>query len=185
MYDTIRKEAADAMQALVEASHVQAGDLVVVGCSSSEVGGHKIGTDSSPDVARAVLEGLLPVLQRNGLFLAAQCCEHLGRALIVEYDAAVRYHLTPVNVIPQPKAGGSFATAAYTAFHYPVAVESLCMQAAAGLDIGGTLIGMHLRPVAVPLRLPMRQLGNAILLAARTRRKFVGGARAVYDSALL
>lgn len=109
----------------------------------------------------------------------------MGRALVVEYDAAVRYGLAAVNVIPQPKAGGSFATAAYAAFHHPVAVESLHAQAAAGLDIGGTLIGMHLRPVAVPLRLPMRQLGNAILLAARTRPKFVGGGRAVYDSNLL
>lgn len=185
MYDTIRKEAAAAMQALVEEAGLHAGEIVVVGCSSSEVGGHKIGTDSSPEVARAILEGILPILGRNGLYLAAQCCEHLGRALVVEYDAAVRYGLAAVNVIPQPKAGGSFATAAYAAFHHPVAVESLHAQAAAGLDIGGTLIGMHLRPVAVPLRLSMRQLGNAILLAARTRPKFVGGGRAVYDSNLL
>lgn len=185
MLDSIRSQSAAAMQALIEAAKPQPGEIIVVGCSSSEVGGHKIGTDSSPEVAKAILEGLLPIVQRNGLYLAAQCCEHLGRALIVEYDAAKRYGLAPVNVIPQPKAGGSFATAAYHAFHHPVAVESLHAQAAAGLDIGGTLIGMHLRPVAVPLRLPMRQLGDAILLAARTRPKFVGGGRAVYDSNLL
>ncbi len=185
MLATIRSEAAAAMQALVASARLQPGDLVVTGCSSSEVGGHKIGTDSSPEVARAILEGLLPVLQRNGLYLAAQCCEHLGRALVVEYDAAARYQLPRVNVIPQPKAGGSFATAAYAMFHHPVVVASLQAQAAAGLDIGGTLIGMHLRPVAVPLRLPMRQLGEAILLAARTRPPFAGGSRAVYDDGLL
>ena len=185
MLDTIRSQSAAAMQALVQDAKLIPGEIVVVGCSSSEVGGHKIGTDSSPEVARAIVEGMLPILQREGLYLAAQCCEHLGRALIIEYDAAMRYRLAPVNVIPQPKAGGSFATAAYQAFRHPVAVESLHAQAAAGLDIGGTLIGMHLRPVAVPLRLPMRQLGDAILLAARTRPKFVGGSRAVYDSTLL
>ena len=178
MYDTIRKEAADAMQALVEASHVQAGDLVVVGCSSSEVGGHKIGTDSSPDVARAVLEGLLPVLQRNGLFLAAQCCEHLGRALIVEYDAAVRYHLTPVNVIPQPKAGGSFGTGVWALMDDPVLVEEV--RADAGLDIGDTLIGMHLRRVAVPVRLEHGEIGCAHVTAALCRPPLIGGERAKY-----
>lgn len=185
MLDSIRSQSAAAMQALIQAAQPEPGDLIVVGCSSSEVGGHKIGTDSSPEVARAILEGMLPIVQRSGLYLAAQCCEHLGRALIVEYDAAARYGLAPVNVVPQPKAGGSFATAAYASFRHPVAVESLKAQAAAGLDIGGTLIGMHLRPVAVPLRLPMRQLGDAILLAARTRPKFVGGSRAHYDSTLL
>ena len=183
-FDTIRSQAESAMQMLIETAALQPGDLVVVGCSSSEVGGHKIGTDSSPEIARQILAGLLPVLQRNGLYLAAQCCEHLGRALIVGYDAAARYGLCPVNVIPQPKAGGSFGTAAYAAFHHPVAVESLCAQAAAGLDIGGTLIGMHLRPVVVPVRLPLRQIGCAPLTAARTRPKFVGGVRAVYDNAL-
>lgn len=185
MPDIIHTQAAAAMQSLIEVAGLQPGEIVVVGCSSSEVGGQTIGTDSSPVIARAILEGLLPVLERNGLYLAAQCCEHLGRALIVEYDAAARYGLSPVNVIPQPKAGGSFATAAHAAFRHPVAVESLRAQAAAGLDIGGTLIGMHLRPVAVPVRLPQRHLGDAILLAARTRPKFIGGSRAVYDSTLL
>ncbi len=185
MLDTIRNDAAAAMQALIDVSKLQPGDLVVVGCSSSEVCGHKIGTDSSPEVAQAIVDGILPVLRRNGLFLAAQCCEHLGRALILESEAAAHYHLARVNVIPQPKAGGSFATAAYAAFEHPVAVETLHAQAAAGLDIGGTLICMHLRPVAVPVRLPMRQLGEALLIAARTRPKFVGGSRAVYDDALL
>lgn len=185
MTDTIRTEAGAAMQALIEVARLRPGEIVVVGCSSSEVGGQAIGTDSSPQIARAIVDGMLPILARNGLYLAAQCCEHLGRALIVEHDVAMRYGLTPVNVIPQPKAGGSFGVAAYAAFRHPVAVESLNAQAAAGLDIGGTLIGMHLRPVAVPVRLPMRTLGDAPLIAARTRAKFVGGSRAIYDESLL
>lgn len=181
MQSTYTEQAGALMTELCACAKLHPGDLVVIGCSSSEVGGHKIGTDSSPEIARQILEGILPVLQENGLYLAAQCCEHLGRALILERAAAERYHLPPVNVIPQPKAGGSFATAAFQAFSEPVAVESLQAQAAAGMDIGGTLIGMHLRPVAVPVRLSSRSLGEAVLLAARTRPKFVGGSRAVYD----
>lgn len=180
---TIREQARDAMQALLAQARCQPGDLVVVGCSSSEVIGSKIGTASSPDVAAAIVDGILPVLQENGLYLAAQCCEHLNRALIVERAAAERFGYEPVNVVPQPKAGGSFATAVWQRFAAPVAVEHV--RAQAGLDIGGTLIGMHLKQVAVPVRLPMRQLGEAVLLAARVRPKFVGGARAVYDPALL
>lgn len=185
MIDTIRREAEAAMLALIQSAHLQPGEIVVVGCSSSEVYGQAIGTESSPRIAQAILDGVLPVLLRSNLYLAAQCCEHLGRSLIVSHDAAVRYGLTPVNVIPQPKAGGSFAAAAYQALRHPVAAESLHAQAAAGLDIGGTLIGMHLRPVAVPVRLPMRTLGKASLIAARTRPKFAGGSRAIYLDTLL
>ena len=119
------------------------------------------------------------------MLLAAQCCEHLNRALIVEQSTAERFGLTPVNVIPQPKAGGSFATAAYRAFAAPAAVEELRQQAKAGLDIGATLIGMHVRPVVVPVRLSMGRIGQAAVTAARSRPKFVGGSRAVYDEKLL
>ena len=129
------------------------------------------------------MRGILPVLQEDGLFLAAQCCEHLNRALIVERAAAEKFGYEPVNVVPQPKAGGSCATAAWKQFKEPVAVEFV--RAQAGLDIGGTLIGMHLKHVAVPVRLPMKQIGEAILLAARVRPKFVGGGRAVYNETLL
>ena len=117
------------------------------------------------------------------LRLAAQCCEHLNRALIVERSTADAFGYEAVNVVPQPKAGGSFATAAYHTFSDPVAVEHV--RARAGLDIGGTLIGMHLAHVAVPVRLSRRQIGEAIVLAARGRPKFGGGSRAVYDEALL
>lgn len=183
--ETIEIQAKAIMQELIQESKLTEGDLIVVGCSSSEVIGQKIGTDSDPNTAQEILNGLLSVCKEHKVYLAAQCCEHLNRALIVEQEAAKIYHLTPVNVVPQPKAGGSFATAAYHTFAHPVAVETLHHQAAAGLDIGGTLIGMHLRPVAVPLRLSTRQLGEAILLAARTRPKFIGGNRAVYDENLL
>ena len=178
MYDEIRAQARQAALELLEQADVQPGQLFVVGCSSSEILGSKIGKGSSPETAQAVLEGILPVLQERGIYLAAQCCEHLNRALILEQEAAEKFGYEPVTVIPQPKAGGSFATAAWQAFDHPVAVEHI--RAAAGLDIGGTLIGMHLKDVAVPVRLSLDHIGEAILLCARTRPKFVGGSRAVY-----
>ncbi len=179
MLETIREQARRAVTALLDTARLQPGDILVVGCSSSEVLGEKIGTASNMEAAGAVMDGILPLLQERGIYLAAQCCEHLNRALIIEQAAARQYGLSPVNVLPQPKAGGSFATTAWQRFAAPVAVEYL--QAHAGLDIGGTLMGMHLRPVAVPLRLPVTQIGEARLLAARTRPKFIGGCRAVYD----
>jgi uncharacterized protein (TIGR01440 family) len=179
--NTIWKAAADAAVALCEAAKLKEGSIVVVGCSTSEVLGEGIGTSSSPETAKAILDGILSVLTPRGIFLAAQCCEHLNRALIVEARALP--FAEPVNVLPQPKAGGSFATAAYAAFEHPIAVEHI--RADAGLDIGGTLIGMHLKEVAVPLRLAIKRIGEAPLIAARVRPKFIGGARAVYDEALL
>ena len=127
-----------------------------------------------------VFDAIYGELKSRGIYLAAQCCEHLNRALILERAAAGNADI--VNVVPQPKAGGSFATAAYHAFSDPVALEHI--RADAGLDIGGTLIGMHLKEVAVPLRLGIDHIGSAILLAARTRPKFIGGSRAIYDDAL-
>lgn len=183
MLHSIAEQAAAAMNALLDTAKCRPGDIVVVGCSSSEIIGSKIGTASSPDVAAAVVDALLPIVKERGLYLAAQCCEHLNRALIVERAAADEHRLEQVNVVPQPKAGGSFATAVYAQMEEPVAVEFV--QASAGLDIGGTLIGMHLKRVAVPVRLPVDHIGEAILLAARVRPKFVGGVRAVYDDNLL
>ncbi len=185
MFEEIQRQAAQAVRELLDAAHLSAGDLLVVGCSSSEVCGGKIGKNSSPEAAQVIFDAIAPLLAERGIYLAAQCCEHLNRAVILEAEAAAAYRLPPVNVVPQPKAGGSFATAAYRTFAHPVAVESLCHQAAAGMDIGDTLIGMHLRPVAVPLRLSIQQIGAAHILCARTRPKFVGGSRAVYDEALL
>jgi len=152
--------------------------LVVVGCSSSEILGQTIGKGSSPEAADAVLKGIMPELASKGLYLAAQCCEHLNRALIVEREAAEKLGMEPVNVRPVPKAGGSFAAAAYEAMRDPVAVESA--RADAGMDIGSTLIGMHLRAVAVPVRLDIRYIGDAYVTAARTRMKYIGGERAEY-----
>ena len=185
MYEEIRRQAAQAAAELMEIAKLEAGDILVVGCSSSEIGGHKIGSDSVPEVAKAVFEGIYPLLKEKGVYLAAQCCEHLNRALILEKEAAKLYRLERVNVVPQPKAGGSFATAAWAGFADPVAVDDLQNQAKAGLDIGGTLIGMHLARVAVPVRLSLSRVGEAHLLCARTRPRFVGGVRAHYQEDLL
>ena len=159
------------------------GDILVIGCSTSEVLGHQIGTYSSKEAGEAIIRGALRITQKFCVFLAAQCCEHLNRAIILEEKAASLYHLEPVNVIPQPKAGGSFATAAYYSFQKPVAVEHI--QAHAGIDIGDTFIGMHLKPVAVPIRLTTKTLGYAHICAARTRPKFIGGSRACYDETII
>ena len=180
---TVYEQAKQATEELVAAAKLKAGDLFVVGCSSSEITGSKIGTDSKPETADEVFRGIYEVLKAKGIYLAAQCCEHLNRALVVEGDYAEKHGIETVNAVPQPKAGGSFGTAAYEGFDRPVLVETV--QASAGLDIGGTLIGMHLKRVAVPVRLSLDRIGNAILLAARTRPKFVGGSRAVYDENLL
>ena len=175
----IKEQARRAAAELLEKAGLHPGDLFVVGCSSSEILGGTIGKASSLEAAQAVLAGIYPLLQERNIFLAAQCCEHLNRALIVEAACARQYGYDPVSVRPQPKAGGSFATAAWEAFQHPVAVEHV--RAHAGLDIGGTLIGMHLRDVAVPVRLSLDHIGCAILLCARTRPKFIGGSRACYE----
>lgn len=181
MIQTYAVQAAEAVRELIEKARLRKGQLVVVGCSTSEICGSRIGSDSRPEVADAVFAAIYETLHAEGIYLAAQCCEHLNRALIVEREAVPT--LDTVNVVPQPKAGGSFATAAYRSFADPVAVEHI--RADAGLDIGGTLIGMHLKEVAVPVRLSVGQIGEARLLAARVRPKFIGGIRAKYDESLL
>ena len=178
---TVQEQIVRATAELCDTAKLQLGQILVVGCSTSEVRGSRIGTDSAPATGEELVEAILSVLEPRGIFLAAQCCEHLNRCLILERAAAPG--LEPVNVVPQPKAGGSFATAAYHRFRDPVAVEHI--RAQAGMDIGGTLIGMHLREVAVPVRLSLKAIGQAPLTAARTRPKFVGGVRAVYDESLL
>ena len=170
-----------AVEELIEKADLKKGNILVVGCSTSEVIGSKIGTNSSPDTAKMLFESIYDVLNKKGIYLAAQCCEHLNRAIIIERDAVP--NAESVNVVPQPKAGGSFATEAYTHFKNPVAVEEI--KADAGIDIGSTLIGMHLKKVAVPVRLEVKKIGEASVTAARTRAKFIGGERAVYDSNLL
>ena len=178
-FEQITAQARTAALELLEAAGLKAGDIFIVGCSSSEVLGGPIGKASSREAAEAVFSGIYPVLRERGIWLAAQCCEHLNRALIVEAACAEKYGCEPVCVVPQPKAGGSFAARAWQAFDCPAAVEHI--RAHAGLDIGGTLIGMHLREVAVPVRLSLDHIGRAILLCARTRPKFIGGSRAAYE----
>lgn len=172
-------QARRATEELLEAAHLETGDIFVVGCSSSEIRGGRIGHDSSMEVAAAVLAGVLPPLQEQGVYLAAQCCEHLNRSIVIEREAAKKYGCQIVAAIPQPHAGGSWATNCWRTFKDPVLVEEV--KAAAGMDIGGTLIGMHLRRVAVPVRLSLDHIGEAILLCARTRPPFIGGSRAVYS----
>ncbi len=179
-FEQITAQSRAAARELLDIAGLNAGDIFVVGCSSSEVLGGHIGKASSREAADAVFAGIYPILKERGVYLAAQCCEHLNRALIMEEECAQRYGYEPVCVVPQPKAGGSFATQAWQTFQCPTAVEHL--RAHAGMDIGGALIGMHLREVAVPVRLSgVDHIGQAILLCARTRPKFIGGSRAVYE----
>lgn len=181
MKEQLNIQAKIVMSELYDKAKLKAGDIVVVGCSTSEIIGSKIGTDSSPEVAKVVFEAIYEVAQQKGIHLAFQCCEHLNRAIVIE-NGAVPFAET-VNVVPQPKAGGSMATQAYAHFKNPVVVEKI--KADAGIDIGFTLIGMHLKKVAVPLRLENNKIGEATVLAARTRPKFIGGVRAAYDEELL
>jgi len=174
-------QATAVMEELGRMARLKRGDIVVVGCSTSEIIGSKIGTNSSPETAKVVFEALHEYATQNGLYLAVQCCEHLNRAIIIEREAVPFAEI--VNVVPQPKAGGSMATQAYAHFNDPVAVEEI--KADAGIDIGFTLIGMHLKKVAVPVRLENNRIGEAMVIAARTRPKFIGGVRAVYDEEML
>lgn len=176
------EESYTATKELIQLSKMEPDDILVVGCSTSEVSGSKIGSASKPELAEDVFMGIWTAAKEAGVYLAAQCCEHLNRALIIEKELAKYLHLDIVNVVPQPKAGGSFATKAYAHFSHPVAVEHL--KADAGMDIGDTLIGMHLKEVAVPVRLSCTSIGEAHLVCARTRAKYIGGQRAHYDSEL-
>lgn len=174
----IREDAYHAAAELIEAASLEKGSLLVVGCSTSEISGEKIGSASRPELADDVFNGIWDAAKEKGIYLAAQCCEHLNRALSVEKKVALERGYEIVSVVPRPKAGGSFATMAYKYFSSPVAVEHI--KAEAGMDIGDTLIGMHLRDVAVPVRLSVSSIGNAHLVCARTRPKYIGGERAHY-----
>ncbi len=179
LLETIKQNTTKALVELLERANLKEKDLFVVGCSTSEVAGKAIGSASNTEIGEAIFSAIYPVLKERGIYLAAQCCEHLNRALILEEEAAEYYRYPIVNVVPQPNAGGSFATAVYKGLEQPVAVESI--QAKAGLDIGDTLIGMHLSPVAVPVRTSVKSIGEANLVCAKTRRKLIGGERAKYD----
>ena len=181
MFDEIYDSARSAALELCEKARLMAGQTVVVGCSTSEIAGYGVGTNSNADIGAAVFGALNGVFSERGIFLAAQCCEHLNRALIVEREAAAGYEV--VNVVPVPGAGGAFAALAYAGFRAQVAIDLI--RADAGLDIGGTLVGMHLKRVAVPLRLETAYIGKAHVTAARTRPVLYGGSRAQYDESLI
>ena len=180
MYENIRESLKTAAEELLVAAKLKAGDVVAVGCSTSEVMGEKIGTSSVAERGEGIYSSLAEAFSAKGIYIAAQCCEHLNRALIMEREASRGAYVC--NAVPQPKAGGSFATAAYKAMRDPVAVESFLADA--GMDIGDTLIGMHVRPVVVPTRLSVKSIGDAHLVCARSRAKFIGGERAHYDDNL-
>lgn len=177
MQDRIYQQTKAVMEELGQKARLKAGNIVVVGCSTSEVLGAKIGSNSSPETAKQIFEALREYAQSHGVYLAVQCCEHLNRAIVIERAAVPGAEI--VNAVPQPKAGGSLAAQAYAGFADPVVVEEI--RADAGIDIGLTMIGMHLKKVAVPLRLENNRIGEAMVVAARTRPKFIGGSRAVYN----
>ena len=181
MEEKLKLQAKLVMQELILKAKLKKGDIVVIGCSTSEIVGSKIGTQSCPEIASVVFESLYQEAQTSGINLAFQCCEHLNRAIVVERDVVP--FAEEVNVVPQPKAGGSMATKAYSRFTNPIVIEEI--KADAGIDIGFTLIGMHLKKVAVPLRLENNKIGEALVIASRTRPKFIGGARANYNEELL
>ncbi|MCL1848191.1 MAG: TIGR01440 family protein [Clostridiales bacterium] len=190
MLDEIKKQTAACLLELLDAARVDGGDILVIGCSTSEIAGKSIGAFSkapeddaafSREAAEAVFAAVYPILRDRGIYLAAQCCEHLNRALVLSKEAAERYGLPLVSAVPVREAGGSWAAWAYQHMHEPVVVEDLgSRKAAAGLDIGETCIGMHLRPVAVMVRPTHLWIGEARITMARTRPKLIGGERAKY-----
>ena len=183
MFEKITNDAKNVFTELIESAKLKKGDVVVIGCSTSEITGDTIGTHSSMDVAKALYDGFFDMLKEKGIYIAVQCCEHLNRALVVERELADKLNIDVVNVVPQPKAGGSSATTAYSLMDNPAVVEHI--RADAGVDIGGTLIGMHLKETAVPLRFENKKIGEAYIAGARVRPKFIGGMRAVYNEDLM
>ena len=178
----IKEQTRSAVTELLAKAPMRAGDVFIIGCSTSEIAGERIGTASSAEIAKAVCDGAKPVLDEAGIYLAAQCCEHLNRAVITE-RAALAPWAEICNAVPRSHAGGAFAAEVYARAADPVAVEHI--KAAAGIDIGGTLIGMHLKDVAVPVRLTVRKIGEANIICARTRPKYIGGPRTIYDEKLI
>lgn len=175
------EEAKKIAEEVCQKTFLKPGQTVIVGCSTSEIGGALIGSSPSTDIARAVFGGLHEVFSAKNIFIAAQCCEHLNRAVVAERSGFV--YCEPVNAVPRPHAGGSFAAFAYESFADPVVLEHI--KADAGIDIGGTLIGMHLKEIAVPVRLEHNRIGEAPIICARTRPKYIGGSRSQYDENLM
>lgn len=180
--EEIQKQLKNSIEELIETSKIKEGQIFLIGCSTSEVCGYKIGSHSAEDVGKALFEVAYKTLKEKGIYLAVQCCEHLNRAIVTDKECADRFGLEVVNVVPWLKGGGSFATAAYYGLKNSVVVETI--KADAGLDIGGVMIGMRLKEVAVPVRLNNNKIGEAYVAGARVRPKFIGGERAHYDEDL-
>ena len=179
-FASITQQAREAMDILIAAAKPRPGQLMVLGCSTSEAVGSRIGSNSSADAAQAILKGVLPAVREAGLVLAVQGCEHINRSLCLERAEAERLGLTEVWVKPHAHAGGACVTAYYEQCQDPVMVEGLQGKATLGMDIGDTLIGMHMRPVVVPVHSPLRRIGEANLVLAFSRPRYVGGPRAQY-----
>ena len=185
-FSEITAQSRQAVLEILEGARIEAGSIFVIGCSSSEILGDQIGTATNMDSANAVYDGIIPVLREKGILPAAQCCEHLNRALVVDRSTMKKYGFEQVNAIPQPNhAGGAFGTVCYERFDDPVLVENIGAMADAGIDIGGTMIGMHMHSVVVPMRISLRMIGEASIICARHRPKYVGGQRAIYDERLM
>lgn len=167
-----------AVSALVEAGSIAPGGMIVLGCSTSEVAGARIGKGSVPELGEVLARAMLDACHRHGVEAAFQCCEHLNRAVVMERQALTERRLTQVRAIPQPKAGGSVPAAAWKLMTHPALAMNV--QADAAIDIGDTLVGMHIRPVAVPLRMEINHVGHANLVMAYSRLPYIGGERAVY-----
>ncbi|MDY0404556.1 TIGR01440 family protein [Virgibacillus sp. 179-BFC.A HS] len=178
LHQQIEADAQAMVQEWTVLSLLKAKDIFVIGCSTSEVAGKKIGTSGSMDIAAILFAAMKKLRDNTGASLAFQCCEHLNRAIVVERETAMRNGLEIVSVVPVQNAGGSMATYAYQHMDDPVVVEFI--KADAGVDIGETMIGMHLKHVAVPIRLTQRFIGNARINGAKTRPKLIGGQRACY-----
>ena len=177
----VKTAAKTAVGELLDLAQLKNGDVFVIGCSTSEVAGDKIGTAGSENIAEALFSSISPILNEKGVFLAVQCCEHLNRAIVIERAAAEKYGFDIVSVRPQKTAGGAFAKTCFDKFNDPVMVETIDAKASAGVDIGGTLIGMHIKPIAVPVRLSVTKIGSAGIICAKSRPKYIGGERAQYN----
>ena len=178
----LKQQAKRLAEEFIAGAKLKKGQVAVIGCSTSEIGGSKIGSNSSLDIAKEVFSGLYEVFSEKGIFLAVQCCEHLNRAIITE-RVVIKDDSLIVNAVPQLHAGGAFAMTAYATFRDPVVVEHI--KADGGIDIGSTLIGMHIKDVCVPLRVSVRYIGEAYVVCARRRPKYIGGERAKYDPDLM
>ena len=174
----IREQAAEAARLLLASAAPAPGALCVIGCSTSEIAGERIGSASNADVARAVMDGLLPVLKAAGVCVAVQGCEHINRALVIERAAAEKYGFEIVTVKPALHAGGACSVAAYERFDDPVMVEHVVAKA--GIDIGDTFIGQHIKHVQIPVRVGITEIGGAHVTCVRSRPKLIGGPRAQY-----